>query len=45
MARHITSNRVETVKALKSFSAQGYRYSADHSRHGELTFVRAAVYP
>ena len=44
MARHIASNRVETVKALKSFNAQGYRYSADHSRDGELTFVRTAAH-
>ena len=43
MARHIAVHRIETVKALKDFNAQGYRYSASHSRAGELTFVRAAA--
>ena len=43
MARYIASNRVETVKALKDFNAEGYRYSASHSRDGELAFVRAAA--
>ena len=43
MARYIARNRVETVRALRDFDAQGYRYSASHSRLGEITFVRAAV--
>ena len=40
MARHIATNRVETIKGVKAFDWQGYRYSEDHSRKGELTFVR-----
>ena len=42
MARYIAENRVETVKALKDFQAQGYRFSESHSRDGELAFVRDA---
>ncbi len=42
MAGYIAKNRVETVKALKAFDWQGYRYSKSHSDPGELTFVRAA---
>lgn len=40
MARHIARQRVETVKALKAFDGEGYRYSEAHSRDGELAFVR-----
>lgn len=40
MAGYIARNRVETVKSLKAFDADGYRYSERHSRNGELTFVR-----
>ena len=40
MASHIARNRVETIKGVKAFDWQGYRYSEDHSRNGELTFVR-----
>ena len=40
MARHIARNRVETLKGIKAFDWQGYRYSADRSRNGEMTFVR-----
>ena len=42
MAGYMAKNRVETVKALKAFDWQGYRYSAAHSDGGELTFVRDA---
>ena len=40
MAAYIAKNRVETVKALKAFDWEGYRYSAEHSRKSELAFVR-----
>ena len=40
MAGYIARNRVETVKALKAFDWQGYRYSATRSDDRELTFVR-----
>ena len=40
MAGYIAKNRVETVKALKEFRGDGYRYSAAHSRQGELAFIR-----
>lgn len=40
MAAYIAKNRVETVKALKAFDWEGYRYSAEHSRNGELAFIR-----
>ena len=40
MAGYIAKHRVETVKALKDFNWNGYRHSEQHSRPGELTFVR-----
>ena len=40
MAAYIAKNRVETVKALRAFDWEGYRYSAEHSRKSELAFVR-----
>ena len=40
MAGHIARNRVETLKGLKAFDRDGYRYSESHSRPGELAFVR-----
>ena len=40
MAGYIAKNRVETVKALRGFDWEGYAYSAEHSRDGELAFVR-----
>ena len=40
MAGYIAKNRVETVKALKAFDWEGYRYSAERSRDGVLTFIR-----
>lgn len=42
MARYIARHRVETVKALKDFNAEGYRFAADRSSACELTFARAA---
>ena len=42
MAAHIARQRAETVKALKAFAAEGYRYSEAHSRDAELAFVRDA---
>ena len=40
MAAYIAKNRVETVKALKAFDWEGYRYSAEHSCNNELAFIR-----
>ena len=40
MASYIARNRVETIKGLKAFNSNGYRYSEPHSRPGELAFVR-----
>ena len=40
MAGYIAKNRVETVKALKAFDWEGYRYSAKRSRDDVLTFIR-----
>lgn len=42
LAGYIARNNVETVKALKAFDWQGYRYSEAHSRADELAFTRAA---
>lgn len=42
MAAHIARQRAETVKALKAFAMEGYRYSEAHSGSDELTFVRDA---
>lgn len=40
MAGYIARHKVETVKALRAFDAEGYRYSPAHSADDELTFVR-----
>ena len=40
MAGYIARHRVDTVKALRAFDCQGYRYSAAHSTDAELAFVR-----
>ena len=40
MASYIACHKVETVKALKAFDWQGYRYSDARSGAHELTFVR-----
>lgn len=40
MAGYIARHRAETVKALRAFDCQGYRYSAAHSTDAELAFVR-----
>lgn len=40
MAAYIAKNRVETLKALREFDSEGYAYSAEHSRDGELAFIR-----
>ncbi len=40
MAGYIARNRVETIKALRAFDAEGYRYSKSHSQAGDLTFIR-----
>ena len=40
MAAYIAKNRVETVKALKAFDWQGYRFCPERSNATELVFVR-----
>lgn len=40
MVRHMTENRIESVKGLQSFSWQGYRYSKADSNADELVFLR-----
>lgn len=40
MAAHIARNRVETIKGLKAFDTEGYRYSEERSSADELVFVR-----
>jgi len=45
MAAYIAKNRVETVKALKAFDWQGYRFCAERSNRIELVFVRDAPEP
>lgn len=40
MAGYIARNRIETLKGLKAFDEDGYRYCEQRSRSGELTFVR-----
>ena len=40
MAGYIAKHRVETVKALKAFDCEGYRYAAERSGDGVLTFIR-----
>ena len=40
MASYIARNRIETIKGLKAFDSNGYRFSEPHSRPGELAFVR-----
>ena len=40
MAAHMARSRVETLKALRAFDGEGYRYSAEHSDRDAMTFVR-----
>ena len=40
MAAYIARNRVETIKGLKAFDTEGYRYSEERSSADELVFVR-----
>lgn len=40
MAAYIARNRVETMKGLKAFDTEGYRYSDERSSADELVFVR-----
>lgn len=40
MAGYIAKNKVETVKALKAFDYEGYRYSEERSNADELVYVR-----
>lgn len=41
MAAHMARNRVETIKALKAFDCEGYRYDEQRSGSDELVYVRA----
>ncbi len=40
MAAYIARNRVETIKGLKAFDSEGYRYAKERSSADELVFVR-----
>ncbi|WP_277962903.1 peroxide stress protein YaaA [Pseudomonas sp. RIT-To-2] len=40
MSRFVIQERVDTPDALKQFDAQGYYYSADHSKPDNLVFLR-----
>ena len=40
MAGYIAKNRIETIKGLRAFDCEGYRYSDDRSSADELVFVR-----
>ena len=42
MAAHMAKNRVETIKGLRAFDSEGYRYSDERSSTDELVFVRDA---
>ncbi len=42
MAGYIAKNKVETVKALKAFDCEGYRYSEERSSTNELVYVRGS---
>ena len=40
MAAHLVTERARTVKAIREFDADGYRFDADRSTPDEPTFVR-----
>ena len=40
MIGHVVRNRVDTVKGLKAFDWQGYRFSAEQSSADDLVFLR-----
>ncbi|WAH57863.1 peroxide stress protein YaaA [Pseudomonas silvicola] len=40
MSRFVIQERINTPDALKQFDAQGYYYSADHSKPDNLVFLR-----
>jgi len=40
MAAYIAKNRVETIKGLKAFDSEGYRFDEERSSTDELVFVR-----
>ena len=42
MAAHIAREKVETLKALKAFQAEGYAFDADRSTNDEFVYVREA---
>lgn len=42
MAGYIAKNKVETIKALKDFDYEGYRYCAERSSPDELVYVRGS---
>ena len=41
MAAYIAKNKVETIKALKAFDYEGYRYNEERSSTDELVYVRS----
>ncbi|MDA7087201.1 peroxide stress protein YaaA [Pseudomonas sp. SA3-5] len=40
MARYVIKERLSNSEGLKDFTAQGYRYSAEHSKTDKLVFLR-----
>ncbi|OHC44565.1 MAG: hypothetical protein A3J25_00150, partial [Pseudomonadales bacterium RIFCSPLOWO2_02_FULL_63_210] len=40
MARYVIKERLSDAEGLKDFAAQGYRYSAEHSKADKLVFLR-----
>ena len=42
MAAYVAKNKVETVKALKAFDYEGYRYCEERSSADELVYVRGS---
>ena len=40
MAAYVIKNRISTVKKLRQFDAEGYRYSAEESTSQKLVFLR-----
>lgn len=43
MAAHIAKEKVETLKGLKAFRAEGYEFDPDRSTSEEYVYVRAAA--
>ena len=43
MIAHVVRNRIDTVKGVKDFDWQGYRFSAEQSTADDLVFLRDGV--